>query len=293
LSRHSKEWGDFFMINDNGTLVQNDKAFLDPMNRGLLYGDGVFETLKAVNGKILFWEDHYFRLMASMRILRMEIPMEFTPEYLEEQLLETLRANDFLNQSARIRITVYRKGKGTYLPEERGVEFYSYAKALSSPFYTLNESAYEVELYKDHYVNADILSTLKTINKVLHVTGSIFAEDNGYDNCLLINNKKNVVEALQGNLFLVKGTHIKTPPLEDGCLRGIIRKQLLTILPLIKEYTFEEKSISPFELQKADELFITNIIKGIQPITKYRKKEYTNTVAREILKKLNVKARLG
>ncbi len=281
------------MINDNGTLVQDDKVLLDPMNRGLLYGDGVFETLKAVNGKILFWEDHYFRLMASMRILRMEIPMEFTPEYIEEQLLETLRTNDLLNQPARLRITVYRKGKGTYLPEERGVGFYCYAKVLSAPFYTLNEEAYEVELYKDHYVNADILSTLKTTNKVLHVTGSIFAEDNGYDNCLLINNKKNIVEALQGNLFLVKGTHIKTPPLEDGCLRGIIRKQLLTIIPLMKEYTFEEASISPFELQKADELFITNAIKGIQPITKYRKKQYSNSVAREILKKLNVKARLG
>lgn len=281
------------MINDNGTLVQDDKVLLDPMNRGLLYGDGVFETLKAVNGKILFWEDHYFRLMASMRILRMEIPMEFTPEYLEEQLLDTLRANKLLDQSARLRITVYRKGKGTYLPEERGVGFYSYAKSLSTPFYTLNEEAYEVELYKDHYINADILSTLKTTNKVLHITGSIFAEDNGYDNCLLINNKKNVVEALQGNLFLVKGTHIKTPPLEDGCLRGIIRKQLLAIIPLMKEYTFEEASISPFELQKADELFITNAIKGIQPITKYRKKQYRNSVAKEILKKLNVKARLG
>jgi branched-chain amino acid aminotransferase len=263
------------------------------MNRGLLYGDGVFETIKAVNGKLLFWEDHYFRFMASMRILRMEIPMNFTPEYLEQQLVDTLEACDLIGKTARIRITVYRKGGGTYLPDERGVGFYIYAKEISSPFYTLSDAPYEVELYKDHYVNADILSTLKTTNKVLHVTGSIFAEDNGYDNCLLINNKKNVVEALQGNLFLVKGTHIKTPPLEDGCLRGIIRKQLLAILPLMEEYTFEEASISPFELQKADELFITNAIKGIQPITKYRKKLYTTKVASTILQKLNVKARLG
>ena len=281
------------MINDNGTLVESKNAHLNPMNRGLLYGDGVFETIKAVNSKLLFWEDHYFRLMASMRILRMEIPMDFTPEYIEQQLVDTLQACDLIGKSARIRITVYRKGGGTYLPEDRGVGYYIYAKEISSPFYTLSDAPYEVELYKDHYINADILSTLKTTNKVLHVTGSIFAEDNGYDNCLLINNKKNVVEALQGNLFLVKGTHIKTPPLEDGCLRGIIRKQLLTILPLMEEYTFEEASISPFELQKADELFITNAIKGIQPITKYRKKMYTTKVASTVLQKLNVKARLG
>ncbi len=281
------------MMNDNGTLVKSDAISLNPMNRGLLYGDGVFETIKAVHGKLLFWEDHYFRLMASMRILRMEIPMDFTPEHLEKQLVATLEANDLVAKPARIRITVYRKGGGTYLPEERGVGYYIYAKEIATPFYILSETPYEVELYKDHYVNADILSTLKTTNKVLHVTGSIFAEDNGYDNCLLINNKKNVVEALQGNLFLVKGTHIKTPPLEDGCLRGIIRKQLLAILPLMKEYTFEETSISPFELQKADELFITNTILGIQPITKYRKKVYTHTVASALLQKLNMKARLG
>lgn len=281
------------MINDNGTLVQNNKATLSPMNRGLLYGDGVFETIKAVNSKLLFWEDHYFRLMASMRILRMEIPMEFTPELLEEQLIDTLKASDLSDKPARIRITVYRNEGGTYLPEDRGVGYYIQAKEISNPFYVLSDTPYEVELYKDHYVNADILSTLKTTNKVLHVTGSIFAEDNGYDNCLLINNKKNLVEALQGNVFLVKGTHIKTPPLDDGCLRGIIRKQLLAILPLMKEYTFEEASISPFELQKADELFITNVIKGIRPITKYRKKTYTTTVASALLQKLNVKARLG
>lgn len=281
------------MINDNGRLLEEKDVQLTPYNRAFLFGDGVFETIKAVNGKLLFWEDHYFRLMAAMRILRMEIPMSFTPEYLENQLKATLVAAGFAGETARVRLTVYRLGSGTYLPEDNSVGFYAFAKALSTPFYTLNEAPYEVELYKDHYVAADLLSTLKTTNKALHVTGSIFAQENGYDNCLLINTQKNVVEALQGNLFLVKGNHIKTPPLEDGCLRGIIRKQLLAILSKLPEYSVEEASISPFELQKADELFITNTIIGIQPITKYRKKEFTATTATELLKKLNVKARLG
>lgn len=281
------------MINDNGTLLEEKDVQLTPYNRAFLYGDGVFETIKAVNGKLLFWEDHYFRLMAAMRILRMDIPMTFTPEYLENQLKTTLEASRLTKQTARVRLTVYRMGGGAYLPEKNDAGFYAFAKALPTPFYTLNEASYEVELYKDHYVAADLLSTLKTTNKALHVTGSIFAKENGYDNCLLINTQKNVVEALQGNLFLVKGNHIKTPPLEDGCLRGIIRKQLLAMLPKLPEYTFEEASISPFELQKADELFITNTIIGIQPITKYRKKEFTTTVAAALLQKLNVKARLG
>ncbi|WP_298326037.1 aminotransferase class IV [uncultured Dokdonia sp.] len=281
------------MVNHNGTIFSPEDAQLNPFNRGLLYGDGLFETIKAVNGKLLFWEDHYFRLMASMRILRMEIPMEFTPEFLEEELLKTLTASGLIDQTARIRITVYRSGGGTYLPEERGVGYYAFAKAHPNPFYLLNEEPYEVELYKDHYINADLISTLKTTNKIVHVTGSIYAQDNGYDNCLLVNNEKNIAEALQGNLFLVKGTHIKTPPLSDGCLRGVVRKQLISIIGLMDDYTFEEASISPFELQKADELFITNTIMGIQPITKYRKKEFKIETAAALLKKLNVKVRLG
>jgi len=281
------------MVNDNGTLKETTAMNFPYNNRGLLYGDALFETIKVVHSKLLFWEDHYFRLMASMRILRMPIPQSFTPEYLETQLLETIKASQLEEATARIRLTVYRTGEGRYLPKEQGVGFYAFAEALSTPFYTLSDGPYEVELYKDHYVNPDLLSTLKTTNRAINILGSIYAEENDYQSCLLLNQHKNVVEGLHGNLFLVKDNHIKTPPLADGCLRGIIRKQLLGIIPLMKEYTFEEAAISPFELQKADELFLTNAIIGIQPITKYRKKSFETRVTAAILQKLNVKARLS
>lgn len=280
------------MINHNGTITTLEDVTVNPNNRGFLYGDGVFETLKVVNGKLLFWEDHYFRLMAAMRIMRMEIPMEYTPEYLEEEIKKTITSSDLIDKTCRVRITVYRSGSGTYLPDNRSVGFYAFAKAHPHSFYLLDNEPYEVELYKDHYVNVDLLSTIKTTNKALHVTGSIWAQDNGYDNCLLVNNEKNIVEALQGNLFLVKDNIIKTPPIADGCLRGILRKQLIEIIGLLPEYDLQETSISPFELQKADELFITNTIIGIRPITKYRKKAYISTVASMLLQKLNVKVRL-
>jgi branched-chain amino acid aminotransferase len=138
---------------------------------------------------------------------------------------------------------------------------------------------------------SSLLSTLKTTNKVINVVGSIWAKENEYQNCLMLNDKKQVIEALNGNIFLVKDGRIKTPPLTDGCLKGIIRKQILAILTAVPDYIIEEESISPFELQKADEIFITNVITGIQPITKYRKKEYDNTIAKELLGKLNAKAR--
>jgi len=281
------------MVHINGKFVDDQAASLSITNRSFLYGDGVFETLKAVNGKILFWEDHYFRLMASMRIMRMEIPMAFTPEYLENVILDLLDANDLLKSPAKIRLTVYRDADGAYTPQRNDVGYTAFAKTHENPFYIISDSPYEVDLYKDHYLNADLLSTIKSTSKALHVLGSIYAKENLLDNCLLVNTNKMVAEALQGNLFLVKGNVIKTPPLADGCLRGIVRKQLIAIIKLMKEeFVFEEASISPFELQKADELFITNTIIGIQPITKYRKKTFTSTVAKTLLQKLNVKVRL-
>lgn len=278
------------MVNFNGNIGE-ETTILNVENRGLKYGDALFETLRVVANKILFWEDHYFRLMESMRILRMEIPMNFTMEFLEEQILNTLEANELTN--ARVRCTVFRGNGGLYLPDTNTVEYIITANNLASPFYLLSEAAYEADLYKDFYINKGLLSTLKTNNKIINVLGSVYAKENDLDNCLLVNEDKSVVEALNGNIFLVKGNVIKTPPITDGCLKGILRKQLLEILEKTTEYELKEESISPFEIQKADEFFITNVIQGIVPITKYRKKQFTNSVAKDLLGKLNLRIRIG
>ena len=100
------------MINSNGELFSEQQAKLSVFNRGLAYGDALFETIKTLNGKILFWEDHYFRLMASMRILRMEIPMAFTPEFLESQIIELLTHHNSNSNSFRVKFTVFRNQGG-------------------------------------------------------------------------------------------------------------------------------------------------------------------------------------
>ena len=162
------------------------------------------------------------------------------------------------------------------------------ASALASGEYILDENPCEVELYKDFFVTAQLLSTLKTTNKIINTVASIYAEENDFQNCLLINEKKNVVEAINGNLFMVKDNMLITPSLDEGCVNGMIRKQLLKLAKKDNYgLTVVEGTISPFDLQKADQLFITNVITGIQPITKYRKKEYENTILAKLLQDLN------
>ena len=280
------------MINYNGTLTANTTELLDITNRGFNYGDAIFETLKMSNGKLLFWEDHYFRLMASMRIMRMEIPMNFTLEFFEEEIQKFFSSSAVLT-SARIKIVIYRKGSGLYTPDINDIGYLISLKPLENAIYELNTDTYLVDLYKDNYIAPSLLSTVKTNNKALNVLGSIYAKENGYHNCLVLNTNKSVVEALNANLFIVKDKTIKTPPLTDGCLKGVMRKQIIDILKAMPEYEITERSISPFELQKADEMFLTNVITGIQPITNYRKKTYSSKLALELIGKLNLKVRLS
>lgn len=279
------------MINFNGTLVEQTGAALQE-NRGFLFGDSVFETIKVLDGKVLFLEDHYFRLMASMRIIRMEIPMNFTMEFFESQILNLVKAKA-IESAARVRFSVFRKSGGFYLPKTNEIEFVVVAESLETAVYSFENQPYEVELFKDFHITAQLLSILKSNNRLVQITGSIFAEENGYQNCLLMNDAKNVVEALQGNLFMLSGNTLVTPPLSDGCLNGIMRKQILAITRKMENLEVIEQSISPFDLQKADELFVTNVIKGVQPITKYRKKEYKTDFASEVVKKLNAQIRLN
>lgn len=279
------------MINYNGSLVQQSALAIEE-NRAFLYGDGIFDTVKVLGGKVLFIEDHYFRLMASLRIVRMDIPMHFTLEYMESQVLE-LVATLPEALSYRARITFFRQTGGRYLPTTKNTDFVITAEPLADALYKVNDAPYEVELYKDFYVSKQLLSTIKSTNRLINVTGSIFAHENGYDNCLLVNDDKNVIEGLQSNIFMLSGGKLITPPISDGCLNGVMRKQVFELAKKVEGIEVSEASISPFDLQKADELFLTNVITGIQPITKYRKKEFATSLSHELVKRLNAKVRLG
>lgn len=279
------------MVNFNGNIQDNSGIFVEN-NRGFLFGDSVFETIKVLPNQILYLEDHYFRLMASMRICRMEIPMNFTMEFMESEIFKLIQALPFA-KAYRIRFSVFRIGDGYYTPDSREVKFVINATTLDNSIYEINPSEYEIELFKDAHITKQLFSTLKSNNKMIQVVGSIFAKENDYQNCLLLNDEKNVVEALQSNVFMKMGNRLITPPLTDGCLNGIMRKQILAIAKKIDGLVVEESSISPFDLQKADELFLTNTIIGIQPITRYRKKTFTIEISNEILKRLNAQILLS
>ncbi|WP_347174445.1 aminotransferase class IV [Polaribacter uvawellassae] len=265
------------MLNYNGDLINENDFSVSVNNRAFKYGDAIFETISVINNNVVFWEDHYFRLMASMRMLRMEIPLKFTLEFIEEEILKTI-PKQLINKNARVRLSVFRKDGGLYTPKTNEVD---YVIEVSENTYQTKDT-YQIDLFKDFYNYSGMLSTIKTTNRMLNTLASIYMEENELDNCVLLNENKGVVEATNANIFVVKGVEIKTPALEEGCIKGIVRKKVIEILQKNKDYILTETSISPFEMQKADEIFLTNSIIGIQPVTKYRKKEFKTEIGEKL-----------
>lgn len=260
------------MENFNGNISLSIGALSS--NRAFKYGDSLFDTLRYNNNHLEFLEDHYFRLMASMRLLRMEIPMNFTLEFYEAEILKTI---DFsLNSDQyRIRVSIYRENGGFYLPTSNKINYF----IETTPFILTPYNKYEVDIFKDYYISSTLLSTIKTSNRILNVLASIYADENQLQNCLLLNENKQVVEAINGNIFVFSGNKIVTPPLSEGCINGIYRRKLIKVIQLNNTYELIEKSLIYTDLLNASEVFITNSIIGIQSITHFKKKIYQTEMA--------------
>lgn len=270
------------MINDNGIIKSSDDKIFGSANRAFKYGDSVFETIRCIGGQPSYWEDHYFRLMAGMRILRMDIPDAFTPEYLKEQITALLAASQLSAGEARVRLSVYRKDGGQYVPKDNSVGFVIEASALETGAFCKSPEEYTIDLFKDFYVQKGLLSNIKSGNRLLNVVAGVFQDENKLDNCVLINDDKGVAEVINGNIFLIKGNKLITPAPEEGCLKGIARKNIIDLVQKEGVFELEERKVSPFELQKADEVFITNSIQGIVSVSQYRKKTFAKVLTRKL-----------
>ena len=272
------------MINYNGNFKDLSSDHFG--NRGFLFGDSIFETIKVVDNKIIYWEEHYLRLISSMRILRIEIPNLYTPDFFEDEIRKTnLKIEPFF--SGRVRLTIFRKGGGLYLPQYNDPIFVIDSQKTDQKLFNVNIQSYKIDLFKEYQIQSNLISNLKTNNKVVNVIGSIYAEENDLDNCILLNDKKVVSEFLNGNIFIVNDSIIKTPTLSSGCLNGVMRNKIIETINKLKNFKIEEKEFSLYELSSSSEIWVTNSISGIIPVTDYRKKHFSNKVAISIINYLN------
>lgn len=267
------------MINLNSN-IEEDQELNFASNRAFLYADALFDTLIFKNNKIVFAEEHYFRLLASMRQLRMEIPHYFTQEFWEKEIFKTIQSNKL--SDARVRTSIFRESGGLYTPNRNSIQFVIQTSLIDYQ----TKPKYRLGIYKDNYINTSSLNTIKTTNRLQNVLAAIYAKENEFDTCILLNHKKQIAEVIHANIFVVFGTQIKTPALTEGCVNGIIRNKVIDLITKIPDLNVVKGEISPYELQQATEVFITNSVIGIQPVTHYKKKEYDKKVAQLLQEKL-------
>ena len=234
------------------------------------------ETIAIEQNKILFWEEHYLRLMASMRILRMEIPLSFTLEHLSEKILALTTSLSKQDFNGRVQLNVVKMAQPSV---EQAVPPTAYSITAiptveGEETLMLRNTTQPIDLYKDHYLSTGLYSSLESAAQQWRDMAWTYVHENDYCDGIVLNTDKHLVESLRGALFLIKANKISTPALDQGCRKSVYRKQLLTVLSKAEEFEITEEAISPFSIQKADELFVLDDAKGIYSIAQYRKKKF-------------------
>lgn len=274
-------------VNNNGVLINVQTYTIKAGNRGHLYGDGLFESIRIMNGKIINFSSHYNRLIDGMRVLKMKCQSSFTEEFLKSQIEQLIEQNN-ITEGGKVRLSIDRKRGGTFLPKTNEIDFFIEASPLPHNKFILNEAGYSVDLYDDIKKPITILSNFKTKNCLVYIMSKLTAKEKRLDDLLIQNDQLGIIEGSSANLFVVSNGVLYTPSLDSGCLGGTMRMQIINIAMAnnIKVY---ECNITPQNLLVADEIFLTNAIKGVIWVQGFRTKRYFNSVANQLIDLLNKK----
>ena len=265
----------------NGKITTDSEVNYIQTQRAFAYGDCIFDTLKVRAGHIEFAEDHYLRLVASMRIMRLEIPLNFTPELFYGMVRKVVKSNHLENSIVRVRTTVWRKSSDTiYFSTQSEFDYLIEATEIHIPESRTDD--YSIDVFREHTRVKDLLSTIKTNNSLINVLAGRYAKLNHLDNVLLINQDKKIACAVNANVFIINGDQILTPHLDQGCIRGVVRKRLIQFIDLHTHYDIIEGEITPFQLGKSDEVFLTNSIMGLQSVTQFKKYRFGTEKTRKL-----------
>jgi branched-chain amino acid aminotransferase len=267
----------------NGSFYKDDQPLVTADNRGLRYGDGLFETIKVKDKKIYFGGWHCERLFQGMQLLGFEPPAYFTPGYLLSQVNELCKKNNHLN--ARVRVNIIRGNGSLYDPESHFPNCIIQSWPLPESKYHLNEDGLVTGIYLDAKKSIDSFSNLKSNNYLPYLMAALYAKKHQWNDALLLNSEGNICDATIANIFIVKNGIVLTPPLTDGCIAGIMRRYLAENLAQ-QGFEFREETISVEDLLNAEEVFLSNTIRGIRRVQSCKNSTYGTKLGTAIYTRL-------
>ncbi len=263
-------------------MLPHDEVFLAAENRAFRYGDGIFETLKVINGKILFLDLHFERLQTGIGRLKIQMSENFSVSFFEKEIQKvTLFSGNF-----RVRFTIFRADGGFYEPTNNEGKFVIEAFAISDTYYPNYEKGLKVAISNEIYVQNSYFSGIKSVNSLPYVMASIQKKELAVDDLLLKNAAGNIAEATHSNIFFIKNNKIVTPPVSEGCIDGVMRK---IVLELSKELNFDI-AVAPVpaaDIYQYDEILLTNVIQGIRWVEYLDKKVFQKNKTSQFIDKIN------
>ncbi|MFN0032473.1 MAG: aminotransferase class IV [Flavobacteriales bacterium] len=272
-----------------GEYVNENQATITPENRAFRFGDGFFETIRVMNGKAVFLENHFARIMDTCKAIKIQPAENFSIDLLSTQIQGLLSRNG-INAGGRLRITFFRKSTGFYLPKFDDLGYYMQADAIVDNEYKLNVTGRTVDIYTEFKKDINKLSIYKTLNAQLYIMSALNSREKNLDESLIQNNKFSIIEATSSNVFIVSNGVLYTPTLEDGCVAGTMRMNIIN-LALDNKIKVYECTLNPQNLLSADEMFLTNAARGVEWVVAYRTKRYYNDMSKRIVTILNEAAR--
>lgn len=270
----------------NGEYFPREEFGVSITNRSFCYGDGLFETMHANGTEIQFFEDHLIRLKYGMNVLKMQIPEVIRTGNIFKEIIKLLHKNK-LYQGVRIRLSVFRNDGGKYTPTSNSSSYLVETEFIDNDRYTINQKGLVIDIFPEIQKPINPFSNLKTSNALIYVMAGIYGSEKKLDDCIIINEKGFITETISSNIFLIKDKFILTPPLTDGPVAGIMRKQILKIADMLQYRIYNEKSLTEKNILDADEMFVTNSITGIKWVLAFKEKRFFNNSSQQFIDKLN------
>jgi branched-subunit amino acid aminotransferase/4-amino-4-deoxychorismate lyase len=270
----------------NSEFKKLTESGLFAYNRAFRFGDAIFENIHAYATESQFLHFHFERILDEMKVLMMGIPAFYTIENFRHLITQLLIKNQIFG-GALIRLTVYREKGESYTPESNQVSFILESQRLERNFYELNEKGFVVDLFTDFPKPSNPLSSLKSTSALFYVLASLHSRKKNLDDSILLNEAGRIVESVNSNIFLVSGSSIFTPGLDQWCIPGIMRRVVIDIACSSDFKVNDQCSLTPAALTDADEIFLTNVTEGIRWVGAFRQRRYYKKTAQLLISKLN------
>ncbi len=264
----------------NGHFLPANQPALLPDNRGFRYGDGLFETMRMVNGKIPLAGLHFKRLFSGLHTLAYVVPPDFTFANVTGQISELTLLNK-VQELGKIRLSVFR-GNGALGTNTDNFGYLIEAVAADPALLQLNTTGLSVDVFTGARKMVDAYANLKTSSFLIYSMAGLQARKSGHDDCIVMNSHGRLADASIANIFLVRNNLVITPALTEGVVDGVMRRYLIDRISQSTSLELREGVVTRSDLEVFDELFLTNAVTGLRWVGTCGRKKYSSSAARKI-----------